>query len=97
MCWWYAAAVKEIKNVERELKALANKRRLAILIYLRDRERASVGVIAGQIKLSFKSTSHHLRLLANADILEKEQSSTVMWYSLKKPHSVLIKEVLRMF
>ena len=40
----------DIKELERKLKALANKRRLAILKYLKEDGRASVGDIAGEIK-----------------------------------------------
>ena len=62
-------------NLERILKALANKRRLAILKYLQQRKEATVAEIAKAIRLSFKSTSRHLSILAAADILEKEQRS----------------------
>jgi len=61
------------KELEKVLKALANKRRLAILKFIKKSNRASVGEIAGAIKLSFKATSKHLLILSNVDILEKEQ------------------------
>jgi DNA-binding transcriptional ArsR family regulator len=86
--------MKDHRKTERVLKALANRRRLAIVQYLSNREHASVGNIANEIKLSFKSTSHHLRLLAAADILEKEQTSTSIFYSLHRPLAVILKTVL---
>jgi len=52
--------MSEIKETERQLKALANKRRLAILKFLFAKEPASVGSIAQEIKLSFKSTSRNV-------------------------------------
>lgn len=71
-----------IKEFERILKALANKRRLAIISYLKKEKEATVGNIAEKIKLSFKATSKHLGLLAAANIVEKEQRSLQMWYCL---------------
>ena len=64
-----------MRELERILKALANRRRLAILKYLKKTHEATVGEIAGEIKLSFKSTSKHLCVLAGADIIERDQRS----------------------
>ncbi len=71
-----------VKKLERVLKALANKRRLAIVKYLKSEKEAPVGDIAANINLSFTATSKHLGVLLNADIVEKEQRSLQMWYSL---------------
>lgn len=71
-----------MKQVEKTLKALANRRRLAIVKYLKKVREATVGEIAEEIKLSFKATSKHLGVLAAADIVEKEQRSLQMWYYL---------------
>lgn len=68
------------KELEKVLKALANKRRLSIIKYLKLKSRATVGTIATEIKLSFKSTSKHLNLLANVDLLEKEQVGLLVYY-----------------
>lgn len=70
------------KELERPLKALANKRRLAILAYLKKHKEASVGDIAEVIRLSFKATSKHLGLLTAADITDREQRSLQMFYRL---------------
>ena len=64
------------------MKALANKRRLAILRYLKGRKEATVGDIAEEIKLSFKSTSRHLSVLFSSDILEREQKGLEVYYRL---------------
>ncbi len=69
-------------NLERTLKALANRRRLAILKYLKRKQEASVGEIAGEIKLSFKATSKHLGILTGVDILEHDQRSLQMFYRI---------------
>lgn len=73
-----------MKKLERILKALANRRRLAILKYLKDHKEASVGEIASAIKLSFKATSKHLAILAAVDLVEREQRSLQMFYRLSK-------------
>lgn len=71
-----------MKQHERPLKALANRRRLEIVKYLKEKKEATVGDIAERIKISFKSTSRHLAVLYSADILEKEQRSSSWFYSL---------------
>lgn len=71
-----------MNELERNFKALANKRRLAILKYLKRTGKSSVGDIASEIKLSFKATSRHLAVLINAGILEKEQEGLTMWHKL---------------
>ncbi|MCR4279699.1 MAG: metalloregulator ArsR/SmtB family transcription factor [Candidatus Zambryskibacteria bacterium] len=76
-----------MKNLERLLKAFANRRRLAIIKHLKKKGEANVGDIAEHINLSYKATSKHLGVLASADIVEKEQRSLEMWYSLSpQPH-----------
>lgn len=71
-----------LKKLERPLKALANKRRLAMMRYIKKRGEASVGEIADAVRLSFKATSKHLSLLVAADILEREQRSLQVFYRL---------------
>ena len=71
-----------MKRHEKILKALANRRRLEIVKYIKQKKEASVGNIAEHIKLSFKSTSRHLAVLAGADLVEKEQRNVSVFYSL---------------
>lgn len=73
---------KTDKGLERVLKAVANKRRLAILRFLKKRKEATVGSIAEAIKLSFKSTSRHLGVLSAADLLDREQRSLEVYYRI---------------
>ena len=84
-----------MKDLERNLKALANGRRLAIVRYLRRVKKASVTDIAGEIKLSFKSTSRHLSVLANAGIVTKEQVGLEMIHSLSEQRHQIASEVLK--
>ena len=71
-----------MKSYEQLLKALANRRRLAILQFLKKRKEATVGEISEAIHLSFRSTSRHLAVLSHANILDKEQRSTEVYYRI---------------
>ena len=79
-----SAKLDGIKESERVLKALANRRRLLIVKFLKTKGAAAVGSIADHIRLSFAATSRHLRVLANADLVESEQINTTVSYSLVK-------------
>lgn len=70
------------KEIERSLKALANRRRLSIVRYVKKENKSNVSNIASEIKLSFAATSRHLNLLAAADILDREQRGLEMLYSI---------------
>ena len=81
--------MKDLKAFERVLKAHANKRRLAIIKFLREKKEAAVGDIASAIQLSFKATSKHLGVLYACDVVEREQRSLQMYYRLpSKPDPV---------
>ncbi|HEY4517215.1 MAG TPA: metalloregulator ArsR/SmtB family transcription factor [Candidatus Paceibacterota bacterium] len=84
-----------MKELERNLKALANGRRLAILRILSRKKKASVSAIAEAIKLSFKSTSRHLGVLTGAGILEKEQIGLEVMHSLSERRHPIVSEVLK--
>lgn len=73
-----------MKEQEKILKALANARRLQIVKYIKEKKQATVGMVAGHIKLSFKSTSKHLVILYNAGIFDKGQKSVLVYYFLSK-------------
>lgn len=83
------------KELERVLKALANKRRLSIISFLRRRGEANVGDIAEAIKLSIKSTSRHLAVLSGADILDREQRSSKVFYKLNTSISELFAPLIK--
>ncbi len=72
-------------NTEHIVKAMANRRRLAILKFLAYKKEATVDTIAKAIKLSFKATSKHLLLMRHAEILRRRQENLNMFYSLTKP------------
>jgi DNA-binding transcriptional ArsR family regulator len=70
------------RELERILKALANRRRLAIISFPKGKKEANVGDIAESINLSLKSTSRHLSVLSGADILDRDQRSSEVFYKL---------------
>lgn len=82
------------RELEKQLKALANRRRLAILKYLKEHKEAPVGEIAHEIKLSFKSTSKHLAVLAALDIIERDQRSLQMFYRLTPTQPAAVQRIL---
>jgi len=84
----------QTKEFERLFKALANKRRLEILVYLTKKKEAMVSDIAHEIRLSFNSTSKHVVLLRHVGILEREQRSLMMFYSRVKPLLKHIEDIL---
>ena len=92
---WYDVCVTDLKRLERIHKAVANKRRLAILAHLKKEQEESVGKIAEHIRLSFKATSRHLSVLLSADIVEKNQRRTEVYYSLSKATHRIVLETLR--
>lgn len=83
-----------MKRVEKILKALANKRRLAIVQYLKKNGEANVSEIARTIRLSFRSTSRHLAILSGAEITEKDQRSTEMFYRIASDLDPFARRIL---
>ena len=84
----------EIRELEKILKAVANRQRLAILRYLKKEREASVSDITGTIKLSFKSTSQHLRRLTAAGIIEREQKGHFGYYHLAKNQHPVVQNII---
>lgn len=83
-----------MKKLEKSLKAVANRRRLAILKYLKTQGRAPVAEIAAEIDLSFKATSKHLGVLAATDIVEKDQVSSQMFYRIAAVQTPAIRSII---
>ena len=84
----------DLTTRERTLKALANKRRIAIVRYVKKQKEASVGDIADAIRLSFKATSKHLNILLAAGILDREQKSLQNFYRLDSDATGFIRSLI---
>lgn len=85
--------MNNLQHVEKVLKALANKRRLAIVQYLKSEREAIVSEISEEIKLSFKATSRHLAILFAAEIVDKEQRGLQMHYRLSPNLDRMVKHI----
>jgi DNA-binding transcriptional ArsR family regulator len=72
----------DLKDLEKIHKALANRRRLAILKHLKKRPSATVSALAEVISLSFKSTSKHMIILSAAGLVDREQVNLSMRYHI---------------
>ncbi|MEK7087933.1 MAG: metalloregulator ArsR/SmtB family transcription factor [Patescibacteria group bacterium] len=83
------------KKLERILKAAANGRRFTILAYLQKEKEATVGEIAGHIHLSFKSTSRHLAVLYAAELVDRMQRSSEVFYRLPDALHPTVLEILK--
>ena len=83
-----------MKKYEKILKALANRRRLQIVKFLKDKKEANVGEISTHIKLSYKSTSKHLSVLSGADLVEREQRSLENYYTVASKLDKMAKAVI---
>lgn len=66
-------------------KALANERRFAILGNLFKLKELHVGAMSELIGLSFKSTSRHLSVLMNSNLVVVKQVNLNRFYSIN-PH-----------
>lgn len=74
-----------MKQLERIFKGLANRRRLSIIKTLLKQKVMTVAEIAEKINLSFKATSKHLVILRQLDIVDCQQKSLSVYYSISKP------------
>lgn len=91
------ANVREIYALHARLcKAIADPKRLLILDSLRDGERA-VGDIAAELGLSQPSTSHHLAILRERNVVTTSRSGNTIYYSLNTRKVIDAVDLLREF
>ena len=83
-----------MKQLEKIFKGLANKRRLHIIKLLAKRKELPVADISREINLSFTSTSKHLAILRQLDILDRRQESLMVYYRLAVPLPPVLKLLL---
>lgn len=87
--------MENIKNIEKILKTLGNRRRLAIIKYLIHEKEANVANISENINLSFKSTSKHLSILKQLDIVDSRQQSLNVFYRLSAVKPALVRDIIK--
>ncbi|MEI8339883.1 MAG: metalloregulator ArsR/SmtB family transcription factor [bacterium] len=83
-----------MKNLERFMKALANRRRIEIVRFLYSKKKATVGEVSGHIKLSFKSTSRHINILKAAEIIDGDQVGLSIYYYLNDTSNPVIRHII---
>ncbi len=84
-----------MKATERVLKALANRRRLAIVARLKRQPEASVGELTAMLKVTFPTTSKHLAILGAAEIVEYERRSLQVYYRLADDMPAVARALLK--
>jgi len=82
-----------IKQTVKIFKALANIKRLEILLYLRHTE-LSVGMLEKKLKLSQSSLSQHLAVLRQAEIVSTRRLAQSIFYRLTDNN---VKQILNIF
>ncbi|MCF7844445.1 MAG: metalloregulator ArsR/SmtB family transcription factor [Kiritimatiellales bacterium] len=86
--------MRKFQDLEQQLKALANQRRLAILAFLKKTKGATVGEIAKNIGLSSLATSQHLRVLRTLKILTYTKRGLYVSYRLSLHQNESVKKIL---
>lgn len=85
-----------IRNTELQLKAIANARRLVILRELKKNKSMTVSDMAEAIKLDLAPTSHHLRILKAAGIIEYKRRGKFITYRLSLKQEEAVKVIVGM-
>ena len=75
-------------------RALGNERRFLIVKHIIDNKELTVSKISELIDLSFKSTSRHLLVLKNANLVVSRQTDLNNFYSI---HGEYAKEFMKFF
>lgn len=78
------AVVRSLAKEQAEIcRVFANPTRILILWTLVEHER-SVGEIAGAINASLQSTSQHLRIMKQANVLTTRRDAQMIYYRIKR-------------
>ncbi len=78
-------------------KALGNNNRLKIIKMLASGKVMTVTDISREIGISIKSTSRHLSILQNLELLESEGRKGFVFYSLNKNAPSDFKRAIKLF
>jgi DNA-binding transcriptional ArsR family regulator len=83
---------KEIFQIEKIAKALANHQRIKILYLLEDKEEMSLGEIADSFNKDYKTIAEHLRRLVLGGLVHKRRAGVMVYFRL----SPLGEKILRL-
>ena len=88
--------MKDLSSLEKYYKVLSSRKRLHILLVLKNEKGATVSDIAESIHLSKFGTSQHLRVLRNLDIVVTRKRGKFMTYRLALKHPPIINNALKL-
>jgi DNA-binding transcriptional ArsR family regulator len=83
---------KEIFQIEKIAKALANHQRIKILYLLEDKEEMSLGEISDSFNKDYKTIAEHLRRLVLGGLVHKRRDGVMVYFRL----SPLGEKILRL-
>ena len=77
----------EAQQIAALLKAIADPTRLQLIAYINasTNEEACACNLTGPLGLSQPTLSHHLKVLTEAGLIEREKRGTWVWYSINQP------------
>ena len=84
-----------LRDLEKIFKGLANRRRLVIVKFLLSAREATVAEIAERLRLSIKSTSKHLAILRQLDIVDNRQDGLSVYYRLSDTLPKVVGNVIK--
>jgi len=86
-----------LKRWTTNFKAMANVNRLKIITMLAKGQSMTVGQIAQELKISLKSTSKHLIMLHNLELLEYLGKDGHVYYSLNPNPPKDLQKTIKLF
>ncbi|MCL4378148.1 MAG: metalloregulator ArsR/SmtB family transcription factor [Actinobacteria bacterium] len=87
---------KDLKNIEKIIKALADENRIRILCLLKSRQILCVCEIQEIIRLSQPTISSHLKILENAGLIENEKVGLWVNYRIKEGLKPFEKDLMEL-
>lgn len=78
-------------------KALGNVNRIKIIRMLKSGNEMSVSEISKELGISLKSTSRHLSILQNLELLESEGKNGFVFYYFNKKIPIDIRKAILLF
>lgn len=85
------------ENLAKTLRAVADPTRLQLLSMLSGSPsgEVTVGELAGRLGLSQPTVSHHLRIMTDDGLLNREQRGRSVWYSITPDRQAAISDLMR--
>jgi len=87
---------QNIRNIEKIIKALADKNRLRIICLLNEKQDLCVCEITDIIGLSQPTISSHLRLLENAGLVESDKDGLWVNYNINSLAELFSRKSIEM-